>query len=157
RRRRRAGMGQPADDSSRRQHEDFDAVIHPTPGEIYLAYWEMSRNWSPVLLLPQDRLDNVGVPDTLEGLGLMDHVPKCYVYDQRMKKFKWQEAYENGGPLVAKREFPVMYFDGLKFPERSSVGWVAAGDLRTFDVKGSNSSLVPYFKSVQDFLRNHAA
>ncbi|KAK7429759.1 hypothetical protein QQZ08_003785 [Neonectria magnoliae] len=64
-----------------------------------------------------------------EGLGLMDHVPKCYVYDERMKRFKWQDAYEKGGPLVAKREFPVIYFNGLKFPERSLVGWLAARDL----------------------------
>ncbi|KAH7129939.1 hypothetical protein B0J13DRAFT_645008 [Dactylonectria estremocensis] len=145
------------DNSSRPKHEDSDTITDPIPGEIYLAYWEMSRVWSPVLVLPQERLDNVGVSDTLEDLGLIATVPKCYRYDQRMKKLKWRGPYEDGQPLVAKRQFPVMYFDGLKFPEKCSVGWVAAADLRVLDIDASKASLIPNHKSMRAFLRKRAA
>lgn len=152
----RANENVQTSDGSRRQLKYFEAITEPIPGEIYLAYWQKSKDWSPVLLLPHCHLDNVGVPDTVESLGLTVDVPACYVYNHSTKEFSWREGYEDGGLLVTKREFPVMYFDGLKFPEKSAVGWVAAEDLKAFDVNGSNSSLVPHSKSARSFLRKRA-
>ncbi|KAL6402657.1 hypothetical protein AUP68_14111 [Ilyonectria robusta] len=151
----RAGKALPTDGSSQ-QVTDVEVITEPIPGEFYLAYRKGSTDRCPVLLLPLGHLDNVGVPDAVEILGLIDSVPACYVYNQSANDLVWQEGYEDGGPLVAKRQFPVMYLDGSEFPNRGLVGWVGAEDLRPFDVQGSDSSLVRQCNSVRDFLRKRA-
>ncbi|KAH6961728.1 hypothetical protein BKA56DRAFT_456941, partial [Ilyonectria sp. MPI-CAGE-AT-0026] len=130
-------------------------IIDPTPGEVYLAFWKKSKEWSAVLLLPTSNLDDVGVPSTLENLGLAENVPACYDYDAQANSFEWRQGYKDGESFVAKRQFPVMYFDGQDFPAKSAVGWVAVEDLRTLDAR-TGPSLVPYYQSVRKFL-NHRA
>ncbi|KAH6976812.1 hypothetical protein EDB80DRAFT_826638, partial [Ilyonectria destructans] len=151
----RAGKALPTDGSNQ-QVTDVEVITEPIPGEFYLAYRKGSTDRCPVLLLPLGHLDNVGVPDAVEILGLIDNVPACYVYNQSVNDLVWQDGYEDDGPLVAKRQFPVMYLDGLEFPNRGLVGWVGAEDLRPFDVQGSDSSLVRQCNSVRDFLRKRA-
>ncbi|KAH6985517.1 hypothetical protein EDB80DRAFT_230132 [Ilyonectria destructans] len=143
-------------DGSSQQVTDVEVITEPIPGEFYLAYRKGSTDRCPVLLLPLGHLDNVGVPDAVEILGLIDSVPACYVYNQSVNDLVWQEGYEDDGPLVAKRQFPVMYLDGSEFPNRGLVGWVGVEDLRPFDVQGSDSSLVRQCNSVRDFLRKRA-
>ncbi|XP_044715207.1 uncharacterized protein HRG_11184 [Hirsutella rhossiliensis] len=113
-----------------------DIARYLTPGEVYLAF--KSDAWSPVLLLPTDNLHDVGLPITIEALGLTKNVPHCYEYDREEKSFRWRKEYEGGGRLFAERQYPIIFFDGLDFPERSSVGWVAARDLRSFDLMDAN-------------------
>lgn len=137
----------------RQNASDSDAVVDPIPGQIYLGFWEKSKDWSPVFLLPTAKLADVGIPSSIEKLGLADNVPACYDYDRRSKAFTWRRGYEDGGRLVSQREFPVMYFDGLPFPDRSAVGWVAAASLRAFDIDSSPSSLTPNLGQVRKFLR----
>ncbi|KAJ4175862.1 hypothetical protein NW755_014723, partial [Fusarium falciforme] len=144
-------------DSSRQRDQDFDGIIDPRPGDVYLAFWEKSKEWLAVLLLPLTELDNVGVRNTIQDLGLAEDVPGCYDYDNRTNCFRWREGYRDGETSVREREFPVMYFDGQDFPAKSAVGWVAAKDLRTLDVNAAQSSLVPHFQSVRKFLRDRAA
>ncbi|CAM1504961.1 Fc.00g105980.m01.CDS01 [Cosmosporella sp. VM-42] len=136
-----------------RRHKDSAGIGDPIPGEIYLAYRKKSKVFMAVLLLPKDDLDLVGVPSSLELLGLMQNVPECYTYNRRSKKLKWREGYEDGGSLVSKREFPVMYFDGQDFPSKSEVGWTAAEDLSMFDLQSSKSSPGVHHHSVEKFLR----
>ncbi|KAH6959756.1 hypothetical protein BKA56DRAFT_624285 [Ilyonectria sp. MPI-CAGE-AT-0026] len=74
-------------------------------------------------------LDDVGVSETFEHLGLAENVPACYDYDTQSDNLEWRQGYKDGEYLVAKREFP-MYFDEQDFPAKSAVGWVVAEDLR---------------------------
>ncbi|KJZ67928.1 hypothetical protein HIM_12683 [Hirsutella minnesotensis 3608] len=104
----------------------------PIPGEVYLTR-EGPNARSAVLLLPTENLHEVGVPYTLDRLGLTKHIPECYEYSRREKIFRWRKGYEDGGHLVHQRQYPVMYFDGLDFPRKSAVGWVAAKDLGILD------------------------
>lgn len=128
-------------------------IISPTPGEIYLGFWSKSKEWLPVLLLLTNGSNiDIGVSSTIEELGLMNNIPSCYVYDKRTRKLLWGKDYEDGNSMVSKREFPVMYFDGLPFPERSTVGWVAATNLQVFD-HDKASSLISNIKQVREFLR----
>ncbi|KAL6406046.1 hypothetical protein AUP68_10607 [Ilyonectria robusta] len=140
-------------DGNQLRDQDFEGIIDPTPGEVYLAFW---KSWSAVLLLPMSNLDDVGVTGSLESLGLAENVPTCYDYDTQANSFEWREGYKTGQSLVTEREFPVMYFDGQDFPAKSAVGWVAARDLRIFDAK-AGPSLVPYYQSVRKFLRHRAS
>lgn len=136
----------------RQQHQDAGGIVETISGQVYLGFWEMSKEWSAVLLLPTANLEDVGVPGTIEDLGLADIVPSCYDYNQHTKKFGWRDGYEDGGRLASQREFPVMYFDGLPFPAKSAVGWVAAKNLRAFNPDDPSSSLIPNLRLVRKFL-----
>ncbi|KAH6960055.1 hypothetical protein BKA56DRAFT_600340 [Ilyonectria sp. MPI-CAGE-AT-0026] len=136
--------------SKQRRHE---GIPNPIPGRIYLAYWEMTRDWLPALLLPHIGLDKFGVPSTLESIGLIDYIPECYDYDLETKDLQWKKGYEHGGPRVMEREFPVVYFDGNKFPDGSPADWVRAGDLQDLDVFDASPRLVPNLKFAKNYLR----
>ncbi|KAH7118416.1 hypothetical protein EDB81DRAFT_767037 [Dactylonectria macrodidyma] len=141
--------------SGRRPRKQFDGIVDPTPGGIYLGYWSKSREWQAVLVLPgvaTEQPIDIGFSGTIQDLGLTEQLPQCYTYDPQTGILDWQEGYKDGGPLVTERQFPVMYFDGLDFPSESSVGWVAANDLQSVDTQDSNFELTPHFKSVLNFL-----
>ncbi|RTE67919.1 hypothetical protein BHE90_017706, partial [Fusarium euwallaceae] len=99
-------------------------------------------------------LQSVGIPGSLESLGLAEVLPACY--KNKAGNFSWKEGYNYGEHLVTEREFPVMYFDGQDFPAISAVGWVAAKDLRDFDARSKNS-LIPHIQSVHKFLKTRKA
>ncbi|KAH6972547.1 hypothetical protein EDB80DRAFT_534989, partial [Ilyonectria destructans] len=86
-----------------------------------------TSNCSAVLLLPYQRLDEVGVPGTLNSLGLLKEIPKCYKYDSRTGEFTWEETYDYNGENVLERELPVIFFDDNGLSSRAA--WVAAKSL----------------------------
>ncbi|EXA30297.1 hypothetical protein FOVG_18294 [Fusarium oxysporum f. sp. pisi HDV247] len=130
--------------------EDFEGITNPDAGSIYLAFWEKSKDWFAVLLLPMQDLESVGISGSIESLGLAEVLPRCYC--DKQDGFSWAEGFNDGEPLVMEREFPVMYFDGQDFPAKSAVGWVSARNLRQFDANNKNS-LVPHIQSVRKFLK----
>ncbi|SCO92555.1 uncharacterized protein FRV6_16683 [Fusarium oxysporum] len=133
--------------------EDFEGITNPDAGSIYLAFWEKSKDWFAVLILPMQDLESVGISGSIESLGLAEVLPRCYC--DKQDGFSWAEGFNDGEPLVMQREFPVMYFDGQDFPAKSAVGWVSARDLRQFDANNKNS-LVPHIRSVRKFLKTRA-
>ncbi|KAG7423648.1 hypothetical protein BFJ63_vAg16485 [Fusarium oxysporum f. sp. narcissi] len=133
--------------------EDFEGITNPDAGSIYLAFWEKSKDWFAVLLLPMQDLESVGISGSIESLGLAEVLPRCYC--DKQDGFSWAEGFNDGEPLVMEREFPVMYFDGQDFPAKSAVGWVSARDLRQFDANNKNL-LVPHIRSVRKFLKTRA-
>jgi hypothetical protein len=109
-------------------------------------------------MLPTTDFADIGLPGTIADIGLLEDIPPCYRYNQRTKKVTgWQQGFEDGGPLASRRQFPVMYFDGLQFPEKSAVGWTAAKDLKSFDAGDPNIRLIPHYKAVLAFLRKRSA
>ncbi|KAI9149115.1 2-(3-amino-3-carboxypropyl)histidine synthase subunit 2 [Paramyrothecium foliicola] len=140
-----------------RQHTQQTYIHNPEPGGIYLAYWKKSREWSAVLILPKDHLEDVGVPGTLGDLGLLGDVPSCYIYSKRYNELRWASGYQDGGRFVGDRQFPVMYFDGSDFPQKSSVGWVAAKNLQAFEFDTTKRSLIPHYNSIRKYVNSRAA
>lgn len=107
-----------------------------------------------MLLLPTENLQDIGVQGSLEMFGLTENLPGCYTYNLRTRKFKWRPGYEDGGPLVSQREFPVIHFDDKIFPEKSTVGWIAAANLQKFDM-GVHKAVIPHYKTVAKYLKKH--
>jgi len=107
------------------------------------------------LILPFGSFATLGMPDSaIEDTGLLDHIPDCYCRNET-GKFDWSEDFREKGPLVAERQFPVMYFNSSQFPTNSSVAWVASKDLRPFNTNDPNTRLIPYYEAAQKyFLRN---
>ena len=134
------------------EESSHDPIISPTPGIVYLAYRKSTKTWLPALVLPRNNLHKVGVSTTLESLGLVENVPKCYVYDPGTKCLQWKAQYEDGGSLVAQRQFPVVYFDATGFPSKDAAGWVGTGDLQERDLSDTSSCLEPHFSLARDFV-----
>jgi hypothetical protein len=93
----------------------FTGVAYPVAGELYLGFWSKSKTKYAVILLPWGDLTPAGMVGTLSNTGLLGNPPSCYIVDRMSQEIRgWAQGYEDGGPLVTKREFPVMYFDGSK-------------------------------------------
>ncbi|RSL57592.1 hypothetical protein CEP54_008177 [Fusarium duplospermum] len=139
------------EDDTLDQHNS-EGITNPVPGDLYYAYRDRTNEWIPVVLLPMTNLEQAGISGTLESLGLANALPSCYERDEVTGEYTWGEGYKDGQPLVAEREFPVMYFDG-RFPVRSPVGWVASEELREFNVATATFALVPHLRIIRKFLR----
>ncbi|KAI8712270.1 hypothetical protein NCS52_01324700 [Fusarium sp. LHS14.1] len=143
--------------ASHPDQQDYQCITDPEPGQVYLAFWESSKQWVPVLLLPMTDLERVGVSGSLDSLDLAEILPICYDQDSLTGERTWRDGYKDGQTLVTEREFPVIYFEGRTFPDKSPVGWVAAKDLRRFDVTTAGSDLVPQIQMVRKFLNDRGA
>ncbi|KAL2672837.1 hypothetical protein Neosp_013553 [[Neocosmospora] mangrovei] len=131
----------------------ISGITRPTPGRIYLAYWETTKDWFPALILPHIGLEAFGIPSTLEKLGLMNSTPDCLRCEADTQNLNWREGYEHDGPHALDREFPVLFFDRRDFPEQASSGWVKASDLQELSVFKTSSRLVPNLKFAKKYLR----
>ncbi|CVL09057.1 uncharacterized protein FPRN_14566 [Fusarium proliferatum] len=140
-----------------RQHDptgadEFKGITDPKCGKVYLTYWDKTKEWLAVLILPMGSFDKIGIPGSIESCGLADSLPPCYQYDKVSGEYKWAKPYETGNTLVNERMFPVMYFDGRDFPKRSAIDWIDAKDLRRFNPK-LNNELLPHIKEVDRYLK----
>ena len=128
------------------------AAVHPKEGELYLVYRRRSRRWLAALLLPRKDLSVVGVSGTLKGLGLLNCVPSSLVFNLDTRQLEWRRGCEDGGPFAFMQKFPVAFFAGPRFPDRSATEWVTAGELRAFDESCFTPSSVPHYRVVRAFL-----
>lgn len=92
--------------------ELFQGLTNPVPGNLYMAHWPRSNEWYAVLLLPTGNMKTAGLEGSLIDKGLMVDLPKCYRRNREKGTIGgWRKNYEDGGSLVEKRYFPVMYLD----------------------------------------------
>ncbi|KAI1310305.1 hypothetical protein F5Y03DRAFT_392242 [Xylaria venustula] len=153
----RMGEESPVGIARQRQRKHVDGITDPTPGEVYLGYWPKSRSWLAVLLLPLGDFNNIGLNGTIADTGLLNDIPPCYRYSRKAKVFRgWQDGFDDAGPFVMDRQFPVMYFDD-QFPKRSSVGWMPAKDLKLFDPEDPSIRLTPNYGSALEFIKQRDA
>jgi hypothetical protein len=129
-----------------------DAITHPREGELYFAYQKRSQRWLVALLLPHTGLAGVSASRTLGSLGLLKSLPEPLTFDADAQQLKWRDGYEDGGPLSSKQEFPVAFFAGPDFPDKSAVGWVTAEELRILNESCLNPSVIPHWRVVRAFL-----
>jgi hypothetical protein len=82
-------------------------ILNAVPGNQYLHYYEEDKHQYLVLVVQW-----VGLGEEFwESLGF---VPGCFeVSENRIRG--WAPGYEDGGKLVAEREFPVRYFDNQQY------------------------------------------
>ncbi|KAK4199289.1 hypothetical protein QBC40DRAFT_307633 [Triangularia verruculosa] len=140
-----------------RQRKQNTGIPNPTPAGLYTGHCVADQKQHPFIILPwtEEKLTSAGLLDSsLEDVGLfVDVVPKCYEYERdernQVKRIKgWAEGYEDGGPLVKKREFPVLHIDS---DDRSDwrCGWIEAKHLVPFDF--NESSEIPYSSTAREY------
>lgn len=104
-------------------------ITKPKPFHVYHCYFE-KQYWA-CLILDWDEQIAACPFDTLEETQLFlkrAQPPQCYNRTNK-KIIGWAEGYEDGGPKVHHRNFPIMYFDG-----QNNVGWAPASHLSKMDL-----------------------
>ncbi|CAH0051003.1 unnamed protein product [Clonostachys solani] len=119
----------------------YESILDPVPGDIYFCLVSETRSYVPVLLLPMENLEDVGIQGTLTSLGLMDDLPNAFVRNPETGKLDWAEGYDEKGKLAAKRAFPAIYLTSKRFPAGCPVAWVAAMNLRQWDLSSNSVPL----------------
>ncbi|KAI2627650.1 hypothetical protein GGR54DRAFT_425927 [Hypoxylon sp. NC1633] len=130
----REHVGTPS--SGDRSSDAHDVIVNPKTFHIYYGYWKAGgqndqEHIYPVMILGWDDQTGSGLKDTdLQHTGLLkktSHPPSCYIYKNNNKIVGWADGYEDGGPKIQSRKFPVMFFD-----EAQTVAWLPARDLARF-------------------------
>ncbi|KAJ4026527.1 hypothetical protein NW752_001477 [Fusarium irregulare] len=130
------------------EDREFQGVLKPVPGKVYATYWEGTKSFLAVVVLPMGDFCSVGFEGSIDSCDL----PKnpCWTKN-RKKKYTWAKGYRDGEALEKERMFPVLYFDGGYFPSKSAIMWCAGRDLREFR---DEHQLVPYMKTVRQYLQS---
>ncbi|KAG7403565.1 hypothetical protein Forpe1208_v016227 [Fusarium oxysporum f. sp. rapae] len=84
------------------------------------------------MCLPLENMERV-TGESAERLGLLSSIPSCYQYDSSSASFSLTADYENNGSKPSERYFPIVFFDGLKSPSKSSVAWVHIDLIKEWD------------------------
>ncbi|OTA96256.1 hypothetical protein M434DRAFT_28118 [Hypoxylon sp. CO27-5] len=121
--------------SHQKPANSWNGITHPKTFHIYYGHWKVSLHRKddriyPVMILGWDNQNGSGLKDTdLNATGLLkknSQPPNCYIYDSN-RIIDWAPGFEDGGPKVRSRKFPVMFFD-----ESQTVAWIPARDLMEF-------------------------
>ncbi|KAI0811831.1 hypothetical protein GGR55DRAFT_90285 [Xylaria sp. FL0064] len=113
-----------------------EIITNPKAFHVYYCFWSADRSFYPVMILGWDDQRPGGLEHGLGYTGLLDkkqsNVPSCYIYKDPKSATNaaiagWSPGFEDGGPRVNQRKFPVMFFD-----EDSNVSWVSAKSLSRF-------------------------
>ncbi|KAI1276963.1 hypothetical protein F5Y07DRAFT_364618 [Xylaria sp. FL0933] len=118
------------------QMDSREIITNPKAFHVYYCFWSADRSFYPVMILGWDDQRPGGLEHGLGYTGLLDkkqsNVPSCYIYKDPESATNaaiagWSPGFEDGGPKVTQRKFPVMFFD-----EDSNVSWVSARSLSRF-------------------------
>ncbi|KAH8659982.1 hypothetical protein BX600DRAFT_438213 [Xylariales sp. PMI_506] len=143
----------------------FRGILDPVVGGVYQVFWKPSKSWYAALVLPTGPFAAVGISGSIGETALVKRrIPTCYrsVYDaSRGVSYEWTEGYEDGGPNVAKRRFPMLYFDDdldipidgeFKLPAKNLLAWVPAMSLRHLDLRDADArDKVQGFEAARSF------
>lgn len=140
---------------SGRAQRGTGGIADPIPGRVYQVFWEQKHTYG-VLMLRMGDFEGLGVEGSVESVHLAPaariKLPVCYARDVVTGTFAWKEGYEDNGPLVMKRWFPVMFFEGHQFPENGEPGFVSADLLQPFD---KSDPEIKFRRTVLKFMNEH--
>ncbi|EXK79711.1 hypothetical protein FOQG_15736 [Fusarium oxysporum f. sp. raphani 54005] len=117
---------------SKGQNGDSLPRINLILGKVYIIYWADSEQLFARLLLPFDNPEFV-TGESAEQMGLPRNMPSCYQHDTLSKSFSLTLDYEDNGRKCFEPYFPMVFFDGVKFPSKSSVAWAYIDCIQEWD------------------------
>ncbi|KAK5998959.1 hypothetical protein PT974_01343 [Cladobotryum mycophilum] len=123
-------------------------IIAPKPFAPHVGICPLAKTRCAVVVVPPaGSLAKMGLKGTVEELGFARlGVPACYVYDAEIGVITgWAEGYEDGGPLVNWREYPVIYYH-RPMENAESYGWMSATSLEEYD---ENNDQLPDYHRVK--------
>ncbi|KAI1464921.1 uncharacterized protein F4812DRAFT_440968 [Daldinia caldariorum] len=146
----------------RKNRTIFRGITDPIVGEIYKIHQGPLRGEYAAVLLPVGSFNVIGISKSIHETPLTRYIPPCYIYNTSNKEILgWETDYDDGGPKVTDRKFPVMSFKGIRWdrvelegefsPVGATYAWVPAKSLRTFDFNAPMSSMMPGYLSAKRF------
>ncbi|KAI3572022.1 hypothetical protein IWW34DRAFT_795457 [Fusarium oxysporum f. sp. albedinis] len=117
---------------SKGQNGDSLPRINLILGKVFIIYWADSEQLFARLLLPFDNPEFV-TGESAEQMGLPRNMPSCYQYDTLSKSFSLTLDYEDNGRKCFEPYFPMVFFDDVKFPSKSSVAWAYIDCIQEWD------------------------
>ncbi|RWA10100.1 hypothetical protein EKO27_g4995 [Xylaria grammica] len=95
-----------------------EIITNPKAFHIYNCFWNPERRVYPAMILGWDDQKPGGLEKNLAATGLLDEEstpPDCYVYKDTDDPtdaaiIGWSSGFEDGGPRIEERRFPVMFF-----------------------------------------------
>ncbi len=120
---RRRRPGSLSAEARRTRASQFPGVIDAVGGTMYLGNWRRrSRSsppgWYAVLVLTLGSFRRLGISGHIADTGLLSNFPTCYISapdnddnnddNDSPNRLQWKAGYEDGGPQIYERKFPVM-------------------------------------------------
>lgn len=140
----------------------FKGVVDPTVGGIYKIDQGFRKSSYAGVLLPIGDFGAIGISKSLYDTSLRRSIPSCYIYNKTIKEILgWEKDYDDGGPRVMDRKFPVMSFDGIARDQirldgefhaiEAKYAWVSARSIRTLEFDATVSRMIPGYASAKRF------
>ncbi|KAJ0124810.1 hypothetical protein J7T55_006151 [Diaporthe amygdali] len=123
-------------------------LIIPGVGSLFKKRWSLN-SWHTLMVFPVGDLNGVGLSGHISDTVLFKQEgnPKCFTYSGK-EVTGWAEGYEDGGPRVAQRVLPCLFFhdmfhvpsaeteyDVSDLPDQALLRWMKAEDLVPIDFK----------------------
>ncbi|KAI2603737.1 hypothetical protein GGR54DRAFT_455885 [Hypoxylon sp. NC1633] len=141
------------------QRGAFKGVVSPDIGGIYKIQPTHGPGYAAVVL-PTGDFDVPGISMSLRATRLWNYIPSCYEYNMWKEIIGWKKGYEDDGPRVTDRKFPVMRFDRLSSiplegrftAAKTDFRWVAAKNIRPLDVEANIARTTGGYKMAKRFM-----
>ncbi|KAI0810081.1 hypothetical protein GGR55DRAFT_151810 [Xylaria sp. FL0064] len=156
-----ADLDHPSDTRQELGMAEAGCVATPIAGQVYCAYWKPSKSWYAAVVLPIGGFESIGIHGSLFQTSLAGYIPACYRSNKRERSILgWKSEYEDGGPKVNSRKFPMLYFnEDIEIPPEGHFSisnehllcWTPAKDLRPLNLHDEASRVVTGFKAAVNF------
>ncbi|CAH0031602.1 unnamed protein product [Clonostachys rhizophaga] len=111
-----------------RDDSEENTYVRRAPGEVCLAYFGDNAVKTPILILPLNDMESIGISENLSTLHLDEDMPKCCLFSSRSQKYQWARGYEDDGRLESNREYPVLCLISSQL-KKCPASWVAGCDM----------------------------
>ncbi|KAI0122413.1 hypothetical protein F4814DRAFT_408662 [Daldinia grandis] len=141
----------------------YKGVIDPIVGGIYKIHQGLRKGSYAAVILPIGDFGAIGISESLYDTSLRRSIPSCYIYNKTIKEILgWEKDYDDDGPRVKDRKFPVMSFDGIArdqipldgefCPTGAKYSWVPARSIRTLEFDAIISRMTLGYTSAKRFI-----
>ncbi|KAI6372898.1 hypothetical protein MCOR25_003584 [Pyricularia grisea] len=128
-------------------------TTQPVAGDLWVGYIEREQVHYGVRILPlaEDLSDPGLLPVSRTPLWKKDAgisgLPSCYVASGT-EDIQWAPGYEDGGPRVEEREYPVLVFDGAE-----TYDWISSANLKPFNLVKKDEKVSRWRKARDEYAR----
>ncbi|GAB0139950.1 hypothetical protein EsHS_00000588 [Epichloe bromicola] len=131
------------------------AITNPEVGRVYLGYWAPESRKYAVIVLPFGSFHSIGLPGSITSTTLLKYERRpSHTRHPDTGDYAWSFGFGDGQIHELDREFPVIWLDNSRFPEKARYSWIKARHLTKLD-KGKIS--MSHRDTVEDFLRRRDA
>ncbi|VUC29465.1 unnamed protein product [Clonostachys rosea] len=132
----------------------FDTDQSPHPEQSEMLHQKTTHNAvkTPILILPLNDMESIGINEDLTTLHLGEDMPKCCLFSSRSKKYQWARGYEDDGRLESSREYPVLCLTSSQL-QKCPASWVPGDQMTSIHDDEAGWKLNDHYHEACDVLR----